>query len=136
MAKQPDTATGTLVRYIPAGAKRDELLGLVRVGFKFQSQQRRGKRPGFLHHYIVGLVERMGTQVKFERLLEELTLEASRRNQEANGKALPPVETVSRGFELLTYHHPKHGERQVTFGTLRNYLTAAKKYKFPASPKR
>lgn len=115
------------MRYIPAGAKRDELLGLVRIGITFSQQQHAGRRPGFLHRYITGITKRIKPPATFERLLEELELEAARRNLGADGEAGTPIETVNRVWELVTYHHPKRGRLQVAFGTLRNYFTAAKK---------
>jgi len=118
----PDTPTGTLLRYIPAGPKRDELLGLVRVGIRFTEQQR-GRRPGFLHRYIVGIVGGIARPCTFDALLVALELEAMRRAEDGG----VPTEHVSRAFELLTYHDPKKGRLQVTFGRLRNILTDAKR---------
>ncbi|OFZ85788.1 MAG: hypothetical protein A2V78_02490 [Betaproteobacteria bacterium RBG_16_64_18] len=135
VAKWSDTATGTAAHYIPAGPKRDELLGLVRIGIKFQQQQHTGRRPGFLHRYIASITGRIKPPVTFERLLEELELEAARRNLAADDEPLPPVETVNRVWELVTYHHPKRGPLQVAFGTLRNYFTATKKDRFTGSAK-
>jgi len=121
--KPPATPTGTLVRHIPAGPARDELLGLVRVGIKFQEQQHVGRRPGFLHHYITGLVSGLEAPATFERLIVALELAAARRN----GASETPIEQCSRSFELLTYHDPKRGRQQVTFGRLRNIFTEAKR---------
>lgn len=137
-AKQldPETATGGLVHYVPAGPLRTQLLGLVRIGVKFKQQHHAGRRPGFLHGYIVGIVGRMESPETFERLLEELEFEASRRNQVEPGEPLSPVESVNRVWETVRFQHPSRGENEITFATLRNYLTEAKRIKFPASPKR
>ena len=45
MAKWSDSATGCVAHYMPAGPKRDELLGLVRIGIKFKQQQHFPLRP-------------------------------------------------------------------------------------------
>lgn len=110
------------MRYIPSGPRRDELLGLVRIGITFKNQQT-GRRPGFLHRYIVGIVGRMAQPVTFDGLLAELELEAVRRESDEG----VPIERVSRSFLLITYHHPRKGRLQVAFGTLRNIFTQAKK---------
>ena len=116
------------MQYVPAGPQRDEILELVRIGTKFRQQQHAGRRPGYLHRYIASLVERLDkSSVTFECLLEELEMEAARRNLGADDAALTPVEIVNRVWELMTYHHPKRGRLQVAFGTLRNHFTAAKK---------
>lgn len=110
------------MEYVPAGDDRDRLLGLLRLAAPFEAQQV-GKRPEFLHNYIAGLVAGMDRPT-FKNLLDELTLAAARRATD-NG-AHEPIESVSRSFELLTYHHPRKGRQQVTFGWVRNLLTAAK----------
>lgn len=132
--EQIDTATGTLARYVPAGADRDRLLGLVRIGTRF-AQQHTGRRPGFLHGYIVATLARMASPVTFEQLLDELETEAARRNLGANCKAGSPVESVNRVWEVVTYHDPKCGRQQVPFGTLRNKFTFAKRTPFTGAPK-
>ena len=111
------------MRFIPEGPKRDELLGLVRIGIIFSQQQHAGRRPGFLHRYVAGIVARMAPPVTFERLIEALELAATRRN----GGDETPIEHCSRAFELLTYHDPRKGRLQVTFGRLRNIFTEAKR---------
>jgi hypothetical protein len=121
--RKPDTPTGTLVRCIPAGLERDELLGLVRIGIKFAAQQHAGRRPGFLHRYVAGVVASMTAPVTFERLIVELELAAARRN----GGGETPIEQCSRSFELLTYHDPGRGRLQVSFGRLRNIFTESKR---------
>lgn len=128
-----DTAAETLARYVPAGQVREELLALIRIGVIFGRQQQVGRRPGFLHHFIAGIVERIGSPATFERLLAVLELEATHRN--LDGEFGHPVEIVNRVWELVTYHHPQRGRLQVTFGTLRNILTAVKKTLFTDTPK-
>lgn len=119
------TATGTAALYLPPGPECDEVLRLVRIGLKFERNHRAGGHPGFLRSYITGLVAGMKPPVTFADLLHELRLEASRRELSATGKALPPVISVNMTWELVTYHHPKRGEVQTTFGNLRNILTKA-----------
>lgn len=124
MAKWSDTATGTAAHYIPAGPKRDELLGLVRIGIKFK-QQHAGKRPGCLAHLVLDCARRGGPPYSFEQLLDELELEAARR--ELDGEGASPVEKIDRVWQLATVHTPARGRVQVPFATLRNHLTYAKK---------
>lgn len=117
------TATGTLVHFVPRGADRDLLLGLVRMGLVFQSQHR-GRRPGYLHNYLLVLSRKI-QPLTFDSLLRELAFEARRRD--LLGEHVSPVEKIDREFELLTYHDPKHGRVQLTFDTLRGKLTKVKK---------
>jgi hypothetical protein len=107
---------------MPAGSARDELLGLVRIGVKFARQQHAGRRPGFLHRYVAAIVSSTAAPT-FERLIEALELAATRRN----GGDENPIEHCSRSFSLLTYHDPRRGRLQVTFGRLRNIFTEAKR---------
>jgi len=118
-------ATGALVEHVPPGAARDELMLLVRLGIPFAKRHLMGKQCEFLHNYIVEIVKNMKGRPTYENLLDELMLAADRRN-ESDGRQ-EPVESLSRSYELLTYHHPRDGRQQVTFGTVRNRLTAAKK---------
>jgi hypothetical protein len=106
----------------------------LRLGMKFR-QQHSGRRPGFLHHYIADLVARIESPATFKQLIDEIETAAARRNLAALGEALPPIETVNHVWGLVTYHHPRRGRLQVTFGTLRNYLTVAKKEQFLRSGK-
>ena len=105
---------------------------LIRLGAAFRNQHV-GRRRGFLHRYIDGLVARMVPPVTFDMLLGELELESVRRAGDDGERV--PVERISRSFSLLKYHDPKHGEQQVTFGRLKNILTESKRSAFPASPK-
>lgn len=112
MALPPDA----ILAHLPAGFERDELMRLVRVGAKF-AEQHRGRRPGFLRRYVGELVQRLETRT-FEALLVELELDAVRRD--VRGEKASPIERVDRSFEMLTYHDPRHGRRQVTFKRIRN----------------
>ena len=113
MALAPDAI---LEAHLPPGFERDELVRLVRVGAKF-AEQHRGRRPGFLRRYVGELVRRLETRT-FAALLVELELDAVRRD--VRGERASPIERVDRSFEVLTYHDPKHGRRQVTFKRIRN----------------
>lgn len=127
-------ATGALVSYVPAGADQDELLDLVRMGVYFKANHI-GKRPGALSRLILDCTRRAGPPYTFARLLDELSLEAARR--ELHGERASPVEKVDRIWELVTIHLPKQGRVQVPFATVRNHLTTAKKIirkEFPPSP--
>lgn len=116
------SATGTLVRYIPKGVDRDELLGLVRMGLVFQSQQC-GRRPGVLANLVLNCARRAGKPHTFAKLLGELEIEAARR--ELRGEQASPIEKVDRVWQLVTLH-TKAGREQKPFGTIRWHLTQAK----------
>lgn len=127
--------TGYCAAHLPAGAETDGVMRLLRLGAKFD--RRMGKQPGYLHHYLVGMVGGMDGRPSFEKLLDELTLAAQRRDC-SDGRH-EPIERVSRSMEVLIYHDPIYGEKEIDFCTLRNRLTAAKKALknklFTASPK-
>lgn len=112
------SATGTLMRFVPEGPEREELLVLVRLGTTFQAQHR-GRRPGYLRRYLAGIVSTM-PRPTFAALLVELKLLALRR--EIQGEAASPIESVNAEFELVTYHDPARGRQQVTFKTIRNNI--------------
>ena len=116
--------TSYLEAALPPSPEREELLALVRLGLSFQQHHRVGKRPGPLKTYLLKITARIETPLTFDRLLEELELEAVRRNM--YGTAASPVEKVDRVFERVTYHHPRAGRQQLTFKTLRNKLTWCK----------
>ncbi len=123
-----------LLDHIPAGPAREELARLVAIGRRFDTRRPRGR--GFLARHLAALVAGIAGPVSFERLLEELELEAARRN--LRGAEASPIEKVDRCWELVTYHDPKRGRRQIPFATLRNKLTACKKCiggHFPISAK-
>lgn len=134
MAEQHDacTTTGAAALYVRSGPEKAEIMTLIRLGLRFRAQQV-GKRPGFLHLYVCGIIARMAPPITFEALLDELGLAAIRR--EAGDARREPIERVSRVYELVTFHDPTRGRQQVTFGRLRNIFTAAKKARFPPCPK-
>jgi hypothetical protein len=109
---------------LPPSPERDQVIGLVRLGLSFQQQQYKGRRPGPLKTYLLKLMGKMESTVTFDRLLEELELEAVRRNM--YGTEASPIEKVDRVWQLVTYHHPRNGRQQLTFKTLRNKLTWCK----------
>ena len=119
-----DTATGMLVSFVPDGPQRDELLGLVRIGIKFD-RQHIGKRPGALSRLVLNTARDAGPPYSFESLLDGLERLAARR--EIHGETASCVERVDRVWCLMTIHLPKKGRVQVSFGTVRNHLSAAKK---------
>lgn len=132
MAREHFDPIRTVSAAFPAGPERDDLIDLLRLGLAFRAQQR-GRRPGFLRRYIADLVaERIPPPISFTRLLEELELAAVRRN---DGGEREPIEHVSRANEVLTYHDPRRGRRQITFGRLRNLLTQVKPLDFPRTAK-
>lgn len=134
MAELFGGVTGALVRYVPKGPEQDELLGLVRMGVYFKANHI-GKRPGALSRLILDCTRRAGPPYTFARLLDELSLDAARR--ELHGERVSPVEKVDRIWELVTIHLPRRGRVQVPFATMRNHLTRAKKIikaEFPPSP--
>jgi hypothetical protein len=117
-----------LTRYVetalPPSPEREELLTLVRLGLTFQRQQRIGKRPGFLKDYLLKLLPTIEGALTFDRLLQELELEAARR--EMYGENESPIEKVDRIWQLITYHHPRTGRQQLTFKSIRNKLSWCK----------
>ena len=123
MIEVPGTATGIAALYIPPGDRRDEIIGLIRMGIVFRKQQV-GKRPGTLANLVLACARRAGQPYTFEKLLDELEGEAARRN--LYGEAASLVEQVNRVWQLATVH-AKAGREQIPFGTLRNHLTRAKK---------
>jgi hypothetical protein len=98
-----------------------ELKRLAELGRKFD---RRGRCPGYLHRHVAAIVSNM-PRPTFAALLSELRYEAVRRS--VQGEAASPIEEVDQGFEVLKFHDPKHGRRQVTFKHLKNLLTICKK---------
>ncbi len=113
-----------LLTLLPPGPGRTELERLAALGARFRAQHV-GRRPGFLHRYLSGLVVDIPGNISFERLVSELAFQARRR--ELLGEAASPVEKVDQEWELLTFHEPKRGRRQITFKRLRNLLTAIRK---------
>lgn len=123
MNEIPSTATGCVSVYVPPGKMRDEIIGLIHTGIQFQ-RQHVGRRPGQLSRLVLDCARRIGKPYSFAQLLDELELEAARRN--LYGERASPIEKVDRIFELVTVHL-KQVRKQVPFGTVRNHLTRAKK---------
>lgn len=123
MRELPCTATGAVNYYFPPGDKRDHVMGLVRLGQSFRSQQV-GKRPGTLSMLVLDCARRTGPPYSFDQLLDEIELEAARRN--LYGEKASPIEKIDRVWMLVTAH-TKQGRVQKTFATLRWHLTNAKK---------
>jgi hypothetical protein len=98
-------------------------MNLVRLGLSFEQQQRLGKRPGFLKGYLLKLIGQI-ENLTFDQLLEELELEAVRRDM--HGTEASPIEKVDRVWQIVTYHHPRNGRQQLTFKTIRNKFTWCK----------
>jgi hypothetical protein len=109
---------------LPPSPEREELLTLVRLGLSFQKQQRIGKRPGFLKDYLLKLLSRMEGPLTFDRLLQELELEAARRDMYGENES--PIEKVDRVWEIISYHHPRTGRQQLSFKSIRNKLSWCK----------
>jgi hypothetical protein len=108
----------------PPSPEREEVLTLVRLGLSFQQQQRIGKRPGFLKGYLLKLIPTIEGSITFDRLLQELELEAARRDM--YGEEESPIEKVDRVWEIVIYHHPRTARQQLTFKSLRNKLSWCK----------
>lgn len=109
---------------IQPSPERDEIIGLVRLGLSFKKQQTVGKRPGFLKGYLLELLPTIEGPATFDRLLEELELEAARRD--LYGASESPIEKVDRVWEVVTFWHPKSGRQQLTFKSIRNKLSWCK----------
>lgn len=109
---------------LPPSPEREEALALIRLGLSFQKHHRVGKRPGPLKAYLLKVTGRIESPITFEKLLEELELEAVRRDM--HGTTASPVEKVDRIWEIITYHHPRAGRQQLTFKTIRNHFTWCK----------
>ena len=85
------------------------------------------KETEFLAGYVRGLVAaQTETPRTFAGLLLDLELAALARA--LRGPEASPIESVSRSMEVVTFHDPHHGRRQVAFQTLRNIA----KLRFPA----
>lgn len=109
---------------LPPSPEREEILTLVRLGLSFQKQQRIGKRPGFLKGYLLKLLSTIEGPITFDRLLQELELEAARRDMYGDNES--PIEKVDRIWWLVTYHHPRTGRQQLSFKSIRNKLSWCK----------
>ncbi len=116
--------TEYLVATLPPGPERDEVISLMQIGQRFKAQQC-GKRPGYLAQTLLAVARTVAPPVTFEKVLDELELAAARRS--LYGESTSPIEKVDRVWELLTYHDPRQGRRQVTFKRLRNLVSGCKK---------
>jgi len=125
-SRDHEAAVGVLMRYVPAGPERDELIETVRIGIIFKQQRHAGKRPGPLARLVLDCAKRAGPPYAFAQLLDQLELEAARR--ELHGEKASPIEKIDRIWLLATVHLPKRGRVQVPFKTLQNHLTAARKW--------
>lgn len=114
--------------HLPPGPERDEAVSLIRLGQKFRIQQR-GKRKGFLTKYLEAIAERISGKASFDLMLYELGIESSRR--EVYGEDASPVEKIDWEFELVTYHDPKGGRKQITFKALQNKISKMNNPGFP-----
>lgn len=130
------TATGYAAKHLPLGKRTDELMRTLRLGVKF-GEQHKGKRPEALSKLVLDCARRTPPPHTFDDLLDQLALEAARRN--LYGEKASPVEKVDRIWELVTIHKKGRNRIQLTFGTIRNHLTAARKIiraeQIPTSPK-
>ena len=113
------SATGALVRCVPEGPEREELLRLVRIGVEFARRQQLGRPRNALYAHVVAVVGRMPAPVTFDALVAELQLDAR-----SGGT---PILHVSRSFATVTYETERKDQIEITFGRLRNVLTDAKK---------
>ncbi len=121
--KSNPTATGWADAHLPRGRRRDEILGLIRLGATFKAQQC-GKRPGVLSVLVLDCARQAGPPYTFAKLLDQLELAAARR--ELHGEVANPVEKIDRIWQLVTVHLPRRGRVQVPFASLRRHLTTAK----------
>ena len=118
------SVTSYLISHLPEGPERDEVLDIVRLGLKFRGQHT-GRRPGPIARLVRDCASRSGPPYTFDKLLEEIEIEAARRA--LHGERASMVERVDRVWQLATIHLSRRGPVQVSFGTLRNHLTRAKK---------
>ncbi len=61
------------------GVEQDKVLELARLGMSFRAQHM-GRRPGKLSRLVLDRTRRAGPPYTFARLLDELSLEAARRD--------------------------------------------------------
>jgi hypothetical protein len=116
------TATGKLSRYVSADTDDGaELYGLLRTAMKFIEQQGKGRGEGFFKKFVIKVCKRL-PELTFEKLIQELELEAVRRQR----GSVTPISRVdrTRGGRAWFYHRGEEDFRR--FKTLRNYMTDAK----------
>jgi hypothetical protein len=112
--------TSYLETALPPSPERDRIIGLVNLALSFEKQQV-GRRPGPFKTYLLDLVQRIEGTVSFERLLQELEIEADRRDM--YGITASPIEKIDRAVETLIFHHPRNGRQPLAFKTARNKLS-------------
>lgn len=100
----------------------DQILAIIELGLKFKKAQS-GRSVDYFGRYLDGVIQRLHSPT-FKNLLEELELEAARRDM--YGVRASPIEKVDRVWELVTFHSKKE-RLQMPFSTLRNRLTQSKK---------
>lgn len=105
---------------LPQSPEKDRIIGLVNLALSFEKQQV-GRRPGPFKTYLLDLVQRIEGPVTFDRLLQELEVEAERRDM--HGITASPIEKVDRIWETLIFHHPRNGRQPLAFKTARNKLS-------------
>ncbi len=115
------SATGDLVRFVPAGDDRDRLLRLVRLGQCFAAQQR-GRRPAFMTKYIERLVADHHPRT-FHELMVQIRFEALLTRQRGHGV----IVEVDSEAGTVAYLDPDHGMRDVSLKRLRNLAALRKK---------
>lgn len=104
--------TGRLVQLLPPGDERDEFLGLVRLGIKFNN--RLGRRLGVLAQHVRATVKTTRPE-SFDNLLIELELHVMRHQLLGEG----PIVKVDRQWEVVRYIEAGE-EREATFKRVQN----------------
>lgn len=122
------TTTGYLFDNLPAGPERDQALGLVRVGLKFQAQQS-GRKSDSITRYLASLARGL-PKCSISALLEKLETESFRHDYGAGACACT---RVNRIHETVTFWHPKRGETEISFPSLIVKLSRLKKSSFGTS---
>ena len=103
---------------------------LAEVGEKFAAQWV-DRRPVVLRNYVTEIAAEVGP-CSFDALVRELRFRVLRRSMGRDPDC--PVIEVCTESETLTYTE-RGRERDITFGRLRNILTAARKVQFTARAK-
>ena len=120
-----ERAISTVLRHVPPGSARDELVSVIRVGSAFVRQQCGGKH-GPLTAFVSEVTDALRKANKtpsFENLLDALDTLQVRHDRR--------VEEVDRIGQFAILYLP--GRREVAFKTLRNALTKARKIISPTS---
>lgn len=118
------------MEHLPDGQERDEAVRLVRLGAAMAAQHV-GRRTGHLHNYIldiIGVLEARSVRPTFKALVHELEVAALRRDLYSESpRPVEPVERVDHEEKEIIFHDRSRGRIPVTFRTLRDHLTEAKK---------